>query len=536
MIDHILYNAAIYTQNPAQPSASAIAIHQGRIVAVGDDDTIRQLATASTTQTNLNGRRVLPGLTDAHLHWHAYSRKLRSVDLVDVPTKAEALRRVAERAAITAPSEWIFGIGWRKDIWEGNQFPTVADLDAIVPDRLVYLVDRSGHAAWVNSLTLQKAHIHAGLADPAGGGFVRDAGGNPTGVLLEAPAMRFVTEQMPPETAPLIADWMRDAQQHALKIGLTGFHDFDRPVCLEALQLLREVGDLGLRVVKQINVPYIEHAYHLGIRSGFGDEWIRIGGLKIFSDGALGPQTALMVEPYAGSDNYGIAVTDKEEMHELVSKASRHGLLSTIHAIGDRAVHDVLDVFEAVRAQEADQGIPRTARRHRIEHVQITLASDASRLAQLDLIASMQPIHTTSDYEMVDRYWGERGVHSYALRTQLAAGARLALGSDAPLDDIDPWAGIHAAVTRRRADGSPGSDGWYPAQKLTLAEAIHGYTLGPAYAAMQEHQLGMLAPHYLADLIVLDRDIFAQEDPMEILSIKVLGTMVGGIWRYQEFE
>lgn len=536
MIDHILYNAVIYTQNLAQPIASALAIYQGRIVAVGDDHTIRQLATPTTTQTNLHGRCVLPGLTDAHLHWHAYSRKLRAVDLVDVPSKAEALRRVAERAAITAPDEWIFGIGWRKDIWEGNQFPTAADLDGVVPNRLIYLVDRSGHAAWVNSLTLQKAHIHGNIADPAGGGFMRDALGNPTGVLLEMPAMRLVSEQMPRETAPLIADWMHDAQQQALKMGLTGFHDFDRPLCLAALQLLREAGELNLRVVKQINVPYIEHAYQLGLRSGFGDDWIRIGGLKIFSDGALGPQTALMVEPYAGSDNYGIAVTDKEEMYELVSKASYHGLFSTIHAIGDRAVHDVLDVFEAVRAQEAEQGIPRSARRHRIEHVQITLADDAPRLAQLDLIASMQPIHATSDYEMVDRYWGERGVYGYALRTQLAAGARLALGSDAPLDDINPWAGIHAAVTRRRADGLPGPDGWYPAQKLTLSEAIHGYTLGPAYAAMQEHQLGMLASNYLADLIVLDHDIFTLEDPMEILRIKVLGTMVGGVWRYQEFE
>ncbi len=535
MIDHILYNGDIYTQNPQQPHASALAISGERIVAVGTDDLIRPLATANTTQTNLNGRRVLPGLTDAHLHWHAYSRKLRAVDLVDVPTKAEALRRVAERAAITPKGEWIFGIGWRKDIWEGNQFPTADDLDAIVPDHLIYLVDRSGHAAWVNGLALQKAGLNTETSDPAGGGFVRDASGQPTGVLLEAPAMRYVAELMPTETAPIIAEWMQDAQQQALKMGLTGFHDFDRPVCLEALQLLREAGNLHLRVVKQINVPYIEHAYQLGIRSGFGDQWLRIGGLKIFSDGALGPQTALMVEPYADSDNYGIAVTDKEEMHELVSKASRHGFFSTIHAIGDRAVHDVLEVFEAVRAQEAEAGILRSSRRHRIEHVQITLADDAPRLAHLDIIASMQPIHATSDYEMVDRYWGQRGIHSYALRTQLAVGAHLALGSDAPLDDINPWAGLHAAITRRRADGSPSPEGWYPSQKLTLQEALHGYTQGPAYAAQQEYQLGMLAPTYFADLIVLDRDLF-KLDPMDILDVNVLGTMVGGVWRFQEFD
>lgn len=535
MIDQILYNADIYTQHPQQPSASALAIIGERIVAVGDDDNIRRLAGPNTIQTNLGGRRVLPGLTDAHLHWHAYARKLQAVDLVDVPTKAEALRRVAERAAITPTEEWIFGIGWRKDIWDENKFPTAADLDAVVPDHHVYLVDRSGHAAWVNSLTMRSVGLHADIPDPAGGSFVRDEHGNPTGVLLEAPAMQIVSQKRPQETVDVLVDWMRNAQQQALKMGLTGFHDFDRPICLQALQILREAGDLALRVVKQINVPYIQHAYDLGIRSGFGDDWIRFGGLKIFSDGALGPQTALMTEPYRNSDNYGIAVTDKEEIYELVSMASQKGLLSTIHAIGDRAVHDVLDVFEAVRAEEATAGIPRTARRHRIEHVQVTLPGDAPRLAQLDIIASMQPIHATSDYEMANHYWGERGVYSYALRTQLAAGARLALGSDAPLDDINPWAGIHAAVTRRRADGSPSPDGWYPAQKLTRQEAVAGYTTGPAYAAMQEHQRGILAPQFLADLIVLDRDIFAR-DPMDILNINVLGTMVGGVWRYREFE
>ncbi|PJF44371.1 MAG: amidohydrolase [Phototrophicales bacterium] len=535
MIDQILYNATIYTQNPQQPDASALAIWGDRIIAVGSDDEILPLANSHTVKINLSGRRILPGLTDAHLHWHAYARKLQAVDLVDVPTKEEALHRVAERAKTTPPDQWIFGIGWRKDIWKDKQFPTAADLDAVIPDRLVYLVDRSGHAAWVNSFTLRQAGLLDNIPDPVGGSFVRDEHGKPSGVLLEAPAMRYVSELMPPETAPMIAEWMREAQQNALKMGLTGFHDFDRPICLEALQLLREADELALRVVKQINVPYIEHAYQLGIRSGFGDNWLRIGGLKIFADGALGPQTALMVEPYLNSNNYGIAVTDKKEMHELVSAASQHGLLATIHAIGDRAVHDVLDVFEAVRAQEAQQNIPRTARRHRIEHVQITLPEDAPRLAQLDIIASMQPIHATSDYELADRYWGERARYSYALRTQLEAGARLALGSDAPLDDINPWAGIHAAVTRRRVDGTPSKEGWYPSQKISLHDAIRGYTQGPAYAAMQEHQLGMLAPRYLADLIVLEQDIFTIE-PMALAQTKVLGTMVGGIWRYREFE
>lgn len=535
MIDHIITNANIYTQNPARPHAEALAIIGERIVAVGTNAEIEALKSGKTLHTNAQGRRIIPSFTDAHLHWHSYSRMLQAVDLVDVPTKAEAIRRVAEKAQNTTPGEWIYGIGWRKDLWEGAAFPTATELDAATTKHPVYLISRSGHAAWVNSLALQKAGIPDDIADPVGGGFVRGASDKPSGVLLEKPAMNMVSRHMPRETVDMLVDWMQDAQRTVLRMGMTGFHDYDNPICMDALQLLRGRGELKLRVLKQINVEWIEHAYELGVRSGFGDDWIRIGGLKIFADGALGPQTAAMAEPYEGSpDNYGIVVTDKETMHNLVRKASANGLLCTIHAIGDRAVHDVLDVFEDVRATEAAQRIPRALCRHRIEHVQIILPEDVDRLGKLDVIASMQTIHATSDYEMADRYWGERAAYSYATRKQLEAGARLVLGSDAPLDNINPLAGIHAAVTRRRANGTPGPEGWYPAEKLTLEEALAAYTTGPAYAAMMEDRLGRLAPGFLADLVMLDRDIFAIA-PMEILDLKVVGTMVGGRWRFQEF-
>jgi predicted amidohydrolase YtcJ len=535
MIDRILLNARIHTLNPAQPSATALAIWRERIVAVGTDDAIRALAGPRTALDNAEGRVVIPGLTDAHIHWEGVARSLHSVDLFEVPSKEEALRRAAARARQTPPGEWIVGRGWTQAVWPGAAFPAAADLDAVAPDHPVYLTAKSGHAAWVNSLALRRAGISAGTPDPAGGTFVRDAGGAPTGLLLEGPAMKLVERLIPDPLPDQLAGWMAEAQRQAWAAGLTGLHDYDNPSCLVALQILRERGDLGLRVVKQINDPWIEHAHELGLRSGFGDAWLRIGGLKIFADGALGPRTAHMLAPYEGEpDNVGIVVTDKETMFELVSRASAAGLPSTIHAIGDRAVRDVLDVYQAVRAQEAARGIPRAARRHRIEHVQIIHPDDAGRLGALEIIASMQPIHATSDYEMADRYWGARARWSYNWRLQLQAGAMLAFGSDAPVEPFAPLLGIFAAVTRRRPDGSPGPDGWYPEGRLDMDTTLRAFTQGPAYAAGLERELGTLAPGYLADLVVLDRDLYVTP-PDEILATRVLGTMVGGAWKHRLF-
>jgi hypothetical protein len=458
------------------------------------------------------------------------------VDLFEVPTKEEALRRVAARAAQTRPGEWIIGRGWTQAIWPDRAFPTAADLDTVAPRHPVYLAAKSGHMAWVNSAALKAADITAHTPNPPGGSIHRDASGQPDGLLFEDSAVRLVWTKAPPPAPEQVADWMAEAQALAWRAGLTGIHDYDDPSCMAALQILRERGELGLRVVKQINVPWIEHAHALGIRSGLGDEWLRIGSLKIFADGALGPRTALMIAPYEGEpDNTGIVVTDKEEMYDLVSRASATGLSSVIHAIGDKAVHDVLDVFESVRKEEAARGIPRSARRHRIEHVQLIHPDDTHRLGKLGIIASMQPIHATSDYEMSDRYWGPRAKWSYNWRAQLEAGAVLAFGSDAPVEPFDPLKGIFAAVTRRRPDGSPGPDGWFPEGRLDMDTTLRGFTQGPAYAAGMENDLGQLAPGYLADLLVLDRDLFSIP-PDEILETLVLGTMIGGVWKHRIFD
>ena len=535
IIERILYNGHIRTLDDASPVVSALAISGGRIVATGSDHQIRALAGAGTLEDNLNGRDVVPGMTDAHIHWQLETEALQNVQLYSLPSKAAALERVAGRAATSPAGTWIIGYGWSQDDWEDHQFPNARDLDAVAPDHPVFLTSRSAHAGWTNSLALRLSGIDGNTSDPAGGEIQHDASGAPSGLLLEPAAMKLVSRAIPAATVESLATQMQDTQKLALSLGITAIHDFDDQECFAALQIMRERGDLALRVVKNFNKKYLDNVLATGLRHGFGDDWIRLGGLKIFHDGALGPHTAAMIAPYDNEpDNYGIVVTDKEEIYELVSRASAAGFAATIHAIGDRAVHEVLDVYESVRAEEAARGEAPATRRHRIEHVQLIHPDDAGRLAQMGVIASMQPIHATSDYLAADRYWGARTPFSYNPRLQLDRGAVVAFGSDAPVEPMGSLIGIHAAVTRQRADGSPGAEGWNPAARLTVDEALRGYTLGPAYAAGMENRLGRLAPGFLADLVVLDRDLYAIP-PSEILSAQVRATMVGGLWRWGEF-
>lgn len=534
-MDYILFNGQIITLDESYPTATALAVRAGRIAAVGDTASILSLASPNTRLNNLDGRTVVPGLVDAHVHWQRYAESRREVNLDGVRSKASALERVAERAQSTPPGSWISGFGWSHDVW-GESFPTAGDLDAVAPEHPVYLRGRSGHNAWVNSAALHAAGIDRETGDPDGSEIVRDASGEATGILLEWGAMALVSRQIPALSADQIADVMRDAQAHAHSLGMTGLHDFDDQPCLAGLQVMRERGELGLRVLKHVNLKYLDSMLNMGLRTGFGDDWLRIGALKLFADGAIGAHTALMLEPYTDdSHNLGMVVTSKAEMTEAALRATLAGLPTTIHAIGDRAVRDVLDVFAVVRTVEAERGIPRSARRHRIEHVQVIHPDDAPRLAELDLIASMQPIHATSDWQIAERAWGmARSAWGYNPRLQLDYGARVAFGSDAPYDHLGIMAGIHAAVTRRRADGSPGAQGWMPAAKVTVDEALRAYTIAPAYAAGMEDRLGKVMPTYLADLTVLEASPYAVE-PDALLDLKVSGTMVGGKWVFGEW-
>ncbi|RIK31600.1 MAG: amidohydrolase [Anaerolineae bacterium] len=541
----LLHNARIITQNPAQPTASALLIDRERILAVGDVNTLFNHYPRAKGQ-NLGGRVIVPGLTDAHLHLKQYGLGLQKIDC-EVDTKEECLRRVAERVKTAKPGEWILGHGWNQNEWspspagrgargEGESptsaWPNALELDSIAPNNPVYLTAKSLHAAWANTNALKLANITASTPDPQNGQIQRDAHGVATGILLET-AMELVSRVLPEPTSAEITDAIEKAQPILWKMGLTGIHDFDRRDSFMALQKLHAEHKLKLRVLKNLPVELLDEIHALGLRGAFGDDMLRIGNVKAFMDGALGPHTAAMFQPYVGEENNrGILNMDGEELFEHGRKAAQVGLGMTVHAIGDRANHEVLNAYEQLRNYEKENHLP--ALRHRIEHVQVIHPDDAPRLAQLNVVASMQPIHATSDMFMADQFWGERAKLSYAWKTQLDFGARLAFGSDAPVESPNPFWGLHAAITRRRADGSPSLDGWRAEQKVSAADAFAGYTLGAAYAATMEDRLGKLAPGFLADLIVLEKDPFTCNAD-ELLALESSATMVNGEWVYMSF-
>jgi predicted amidohydrolase YtcJ len=523
----ILYNARIYTLDQARPQVSTLVIDRDRVAAIGGPELLESFGLRASRE-DMGGRVILPGLTDAHIHLMYYALGLQKVD-VETPTKAEALRRVAERAAKASPGEWIMGHGWQQNDWDGR-WPSVAELDAIAPDKPVYLTAKSLHAGWANSVALHVAGVSSGTPDPLNGKIIRDENGQPNGILLEA-AMSLIEDTLPQPTTADVARAIETAQPILHQMGLTGAHDFDRRTAFMALQILDAEKRLKLRVTKSVPVELLPHAFELGLRTGFGSEHLRIGSVKVFMDGALGPRTAAMFAPYLNEPaNRGILNMDGEELFEHGRQAADVGLSIAVHAIGDRAVHEVLDGFEQLRGYEQEHGFP--ALRHRIEHVQVIHPDDASRLGKMNIIASMQPIHATSDMLAADRYWGERARLAYAWRTQLDAGTLLAFGSDAPVESPNPFWGLYAAMTRRRADGTPGPDGWYPEQRLSFREALEGFTVGAAYVAGLEDRLGRLSPGYYADLIVLEGDPFMA--PAEsIYATQPGATMVGGEWVWQ---
>jgi predicted amidohydrolase YtcJ len=552
MAIRILSNAKIYTLDHTTPVVSAIAVEEGdfkgpeagRILAVGDDHSLlTEFGTRAIIQ-NLNGRTVFPGLTDAHIHLQKYALGLGYIDC-ETTTQKECLKRVEERARNTPPEQWIRGHGWNHNDWSEGLGNT-SILDPVTPRNPAYLTAKSLHAAWINSLTLKAAKITADTPDPPDGSIQRDSSGNPTGILFEG-AMRLVSQVIPEPTAQELTDDLRLAQSSLCRMGLTGAHDFDRRTCFSSLQILHQNGDLRLRVVKSIPVEDLSYAITLGLRSGFGDDTLQIGGVKAFADGALGPHTAALLRPYNNDpDNRGVLLLKAEKIFDIGRLAVENGLSLAIHAIGDWANREVITALSQLKTFEQDLHKKKKSAtqaskplRHRIEHVQLIHPDDLPYLAQLNVIASMQPIHALSDMAMADQLWGERAEYGYAWRSILNTSLSkmggnypvLAFGSDAPVDSPNPFWGLHAAITRRRVDGTPGPNGWYPTQKLSLAEALRGYTWGAAYAAGKENKLGKLMPGFMADLIVLEMDPF-QIDPEQVRDILPVGTMINGSWVY----
>lgn len=524
----IITNGNIYSLDGSQRKISSLAIDNGRILAVGDESTIRTAFPNSSDLHDLDGATVIPGLIDSHIHLQNFALGLKKINCENL-TKAECLQKVADQVKRSTPGKWILGHGWNQNDWEDG-YGTAMDLERAAPDNPVLLTAKSLHAAWVNFQALNLANVNDETDSPTGGDIQRDSSSQPTGILFEN-AIELVSSKIPKPSQKQVISSILTAQDELLQMGITGIHDFDGKDCFSALQAIQRDGNLKLRVTKNIPFENFMDAINLGLRSGFGNDWLRIGGVKVFMDGALGPHTAAMIEPYHDDpNNRGMLFMDADDLFQFGKCAVKNGFSLAIHAIGDRANHEVLNALEKIIKFEKTHSIhPKL--RHRIEHVQVLDPLDIARLAQCGIIASMQPIHAISDMIMADRYWGERAAYSYGWKSQLDHGAVLCFGSDAPVETPQPFCGIHAAVTRQRDDGYPGHLGWYPEQCLTAEEAVRAYTVGPAYATGSEDHMGKLIPGYFADLIVLDRDIF-QCHPDDIKKTSVKASMITGEWVY----
>ncbi len=565
MTELFLINGKLHTQDPRYPDATAVAIRDGRVQAVGDDDEIRTMAGPDARVIDLGGRLLLPAMTESHFHYYDWSLGLRRLPLAEAHSLDDLKQRLARRAReITrgqcpsaGPSTssggtsgpWIMGQGWNESRWPETRLPTRADLDDVAPDHPVILWRNDLHLAVVNSRALQEAGITADTPNPPEGVINRDPSGEPNGILREL-AINLVTDVIPPPTEEETVDAMREGFGILHRLGLTGVHDYrimggaDGPPAFRAYQRLQATGELALRMWMHIPGERLDQAIALGLRTGMGDDYLRVGHVKLFSDGGQGARTAWMLEPYQDTGDCGMPLTPMDEIARAVERADRAGLAVAIHAIGDRANRELIGVFEGVLGDEKTSRAwattaPPTAM-HRIEHVQMIQPEDVARLARLDVAASVQPIHCPDDIPMVETSVGPRGRLAYPFRDMQDAGVMMAFGSDCPVANPNPMFGIHAAVTRQTRDGAP-QGGWYPKQRLTVAEAIWGFTMGAARVSGREAQLGSITPGKLADLILLDRDILAlgeiasagadreaEEQLIEIAQAQVVMTIFDG--------
>jgi predicted amidohydrolase YtcJ len=523
MNTRILTNCKVYTFNPRQPIVEALAIQDGRILAAGSRADIAALSDSSTIIEDLGGQVILPALTDAHIHLLEYGFSLMRVNCETI-TRAECLQRVRERVSQTQSGQWVLGHGWNHNIWPESSGDK-AMLDAFSPEHPVYLTHKSLHSGWANSAALQLAGIHQDSPDPQGGVFQRDQNGQLTGILLES-AMRVVESVIPHPDQPTRIEALSQAQQSLLAYGITSVHDFDPWDAYTALAAMQNSRQLTLRVIKGIPLPNLDEAIAAGLKSGQGSSHLRIGWLKLFADGALGPQTAAMLAPYQGSTSTGMLFIEGEDIVKVGRKALPHGISLAVHAIGDRANHEIINGY----AQLDEMGLLKEAALPaRIEHVQLIDPQDIPRLAAHGITASMQPIHAISDRHMADRYWGERSQYAYAWQSVAAGGSQLIFGSDAPVESPNPYWGIFAAATRKPLNPQEKLDSWYPQQCLPIADALAAYITQPQAAAGQADQLGLIQRGAIADLVSFTTDPFAT--PAENFA-KILpqATMVDGEW------
>jgi predicted amidohydrolase YtcJ len=500
---------------------AAIYVTDGIVREVGPASDIRR-AHPNARIVDAGNATILPGLTDAHAHLYGLGLALEIVDLTGTQSLDEVIARVKPRAATAPANEWIQGRGWDQTAWPGREFPTAAPLDAAIADHPVWLKRVDGHAGLANSAAMRLAGITAATRDPDGGRLIRDAQGNPTGVFIDH-AQSLIESKIPEPSFEQRKRRVLAAAQKIAENGLTEIHDAGADS--QTIRAVRELVDekkFPIRLYQMISDepalltewfargPLVDYGGHLTVRS-----------VKMYADGALGSRGAALLAPYSDDpNNSGLVISTMEHMRDVARRAKTAGFQANTHAIGDRGVRNVIDAYEGAGVTPAD--------RWRIEHFQVVAQSDFARAAHDGIIASMQPTHATSDMRWAETRVGpERIKGAYAWRTVLNDGARLALGSDFPVEAVNPWFGIYSAVTRQDQRGNP-AGGWYPDQKLTFAEAIRGFTLDAAYAAFEEKSRGTIEPGKLADFTVVDID------QQQLFRTKTKMTVVGGEVVYGE--
>jgi predicted amidohydrolase YtcJ len=477
-------------------SGDAIWWQDGRIRAVGPAALVRREVPSGTPELELPRAWVTPGFVDGHTHFAAWALNRRRVQLAGARTRTEALRRIA---GAVPRQGWVLGQGWDANPWEA--VPDRWVLDAVQPGP-VYLDSLDMHAAWLNSAGLRAAGITRDTPDPFGGVIVRDASGEPTGVLKErAVELALPALPVPPEDA--LAEALLEAQAEAHRLGITGLHDVEGDDVLEAFRRLDAADALRLRVLFHPPVASLPALVRSGWRSGRETGWITEGGIKLFLDGSLGTQTAWMLEPYEGSRDRGMPISTLEEARDAMALAASAGIAVTAHASGDAAVRRALDLLAP---------LPRVALPHRIEHLQCVHPDDLGRAAALGVVASMQPAHLFADIPLLDRHWGARSRGAYAFRSLLQQGTTVVFGSDVPVATIDPREGVYSAMERKAFDGAPAA-GWRPDEKVSFEDAVRAYTAAAAVAGGVAGRRGVLAPGYDADLVAwaVDEDAPGQE-------------------------
>ena len=514
-------HARVWTGNPAQPWAQALAVNGDAILAVGDAASIQKLIGPRTRVLDAHGGMVTPGFIDSHVHFLDGGLNLTSVQLRDAHTKAEFIARIKAFAATLPPGAWITGGDWDHQNW-GGELPTKEWIDAVTPRNPVWINRLDGHMGLANSLALAAARIAKSTPDVPGGAIVRDASGNPTGIFKDN-AIGLVDAAVPPPSAEMLDRALDAAMRYVAARGVTSVGHMGTWDDLAVFRRARQAGRLRTRIRAAVPLSTWQRLAQTVAAEGRGDDYLQIGCLKAFVDGSLGSHTAALLDPYTDAPNdTGLLVTTPDNLYRWTSDATRAGLQVMVHAIGDRAIRLQLDIFDRVR-QEQHPADPR----FRIEHAQHTAPADLPRFAAIGVIASMQPYHAIDDGRWAEKEIGpERAKTSYAWRSLLDLHARLAFGSDWPVSPPTPIEGIYAAVTRRTLDDKH-PNGWIPQQKITVEDALRAYTSGAAYAEFADARKGTLEPGKLADFVLLDRDLTRIPAP-EIRNVRVLHTVVGG--------